>query len=105
MQSPLSVDREPRIAGARSFAVFAAQDDNEGKGAFLSLGWFDLDDGQRKAQPQLVVEINLDVMQAELLKLHPAEIMNVGRVAFHFLENELDFRLRDHLLLVHADDP
>ena len=63
-----------------------------------TLGLLHLNDRQRKAQPQLVAEINLDVMHSELLELHAAEIMDVGRVAFHFLQFEFDFRLRDHLM-------
>ena len=59
---------------------------------------------QRKAQAELIAEINLDVMQAKLLELHPAKIMDVGRVAFHFLEIEIDFGLRDRLGVVRADD-
>jgi hypothetical protein len=41
-------------------------------------------------------------MHAVLLKLHAAKIMNIGSVAFHLFEHELDLRLRDYLLLVHA---
>ena len=60
--------------------------------------------GNGKAQLQLVAEIDLDVMQSELLELHPAEIMNVGRVAFHFLQVEIDFRLRDRLSVIRSDN-
>jgi hypothetical protein len=45
----------------------------------------DLDHGQRKAQPQFIVQINLNMMQSELLELHPTKIVHVRRVAFHFL--------------------
>ena len=67
-------------------------------------GGFNLDDRQRKAQPQLIAEINLDVMQSKLLELHAAEIMDVGRVAFHFLQVEIDLRLRDRVGVIRADD-
>src|SRR4030095_5366145 len=67
-------------------------------------GWFDLNDGQGKAQPKLVAKINLDVMEAELLELHSAEIMDVSGVAFHFLQIKIDFRLRDRLGVIRADD-
>jgi hypothetical protein len=50
---------------------------------------------QRKAQPQFFSQINLDVMQSVLLELHAAEIMDVGRVAFHLLQHKLNFRLRN----------
>src|SRR5215211_2835077 len=65
----------------------------------------DLHHGQRKTHLQFVFQINLDVVHAVLLKLYTTEIMNIGRVAFHFFEHELDFRLRDYLLFVHAYDP
>ena len=45
----------------------------------------DLNHRQGKAQPQFVFEINLDVMHPVLLELHAAKVMDVGRVAFHFL--------------------
>ena len=61
-----------------------------------------LDYRQRKAQPQFVFQVNLDVMHPVLLKLHAAKIMNIGRVAFHLFEHKLDVRLRDDLLFVHA---
>ena len=73
-------------------------------GGDLSLGLFDLDHRQGKAQPKLIAEINLDVMEAKLLELHPAEIMDVGGVAFHFLQVKIDFRLRDRLGVIRADD-
>ena len=60
--------------------------------------------GNGKRSLKLVAEIDLDVMQAELLELDPAEIMDVGRVAFHFLEIEIDFRLRDGLGVIRADN-
>src|SRR5260370_27109482 len=44
-------------------------------------------------------------MQSVLLKLHPAKIMDVGCVTFHLLQDELDFGLRDDLLLIYADNP
>ena len=47
---------------------------------------------------------NFDVMEAKLLELHPAEIMDVGGVAFHFLQVKIDFRLRDRLGVIRADD-
>ena len=65
---------------------------------------FDLDHRQGKAQPKLIAEINLDVMEAKLLELHPAEIMDVGGMAFHFLQVKIDFRLRDRLGVIRADD-
>jgi hypothetical protein len=37
-------------------------------------------------------------MQPELLELHSAEIMDVGRVPFHFLQLKFHFGLREHLL-------
>jgi hypothetical protein len=64
----------------------------------------DSNDRQRKAQPQFLLQINLHVVQAELLKLDAAKIMNVGRVAFHFFEFELDLGLRQNVLLVDAHD-
>src|SRR6267143_7174391 len=57
---------------------------------------------ERKAQPQFVAEINLDVMQPVLLKLDATEVMHVRRVPFHLLEHELHFRLSNDLLLIHA---
>lgn len=45
----------------------------------------DLDHWQWKAQPQFIVQINLNVMQPELLELHATKIMHVRRVAFHLL--------------------
>ena len=39
-------------------------------------------------------------METKLLELHAAEIMNVGGVAFHFLEREFDLGLRQNVLLV-----
>ena len=45
----------------------------------------DLDHRQWKAHPQFIVQINLNVMQSELLELHPTKIMHVRRVAFHLL--------------------
>ena len=59
---------------------------------------------QRKAQPQFVPEEYLHVVEAELLELHATEIVDVGRVAFHFLQFKLDLRLSDYLLFVDADD-
>ena len=43
-------------------------------------------------------------MQSVLLKLHSAKIMDVGRVAFHLLQDELNLCLRDDLLLIHANN-
>ena len=65
---------------------------------------FDLDYRQGKAQPKLIAEINLDVMEAKLLELHPAEIMDVGGVTFHFLKVKIDFRLRNRLGVIRADN-
>src|SRR4030095_1255510 len=59
---------------------------------------------QRKPQPQFVFQIYLDMMHAVLLKLHAAEIMDIGRVAFHLFEHKFDLRLRDDLLFIHAYD-
>jgi len=64
----------------------------------------DFDHRQGKTQLQLVFQINLNVVQSVLLKLYPAKIMNVGRVAFHLLQNKFHFRLSDDLLFVDADD-
>src|SRR6266436_1006453 len=44
-------------------------------------------------------------MQSVLLELYPAKIMDVGRVAFHLLQLELDLRLRDDLLFIYANNP
>ena len=41
-------------------------------------------------------------MHAVLLKLYAAEIMDIGRVAFHLFQHKLNLRLRDDLLFVHA---
>jgi hypothetical protein len=60
---------------------------------------------ERKAQPQFVAEINLNMMQSVLLKLDATEVMHVRRVPFHLLEHELHFRLSNDLLLIHADNP
>src|SRR5713101_153687 len=62
------------------------------------------DDRKRKTQPQFVLQKNLNVMQPELLELDAAKVMNVGGMAFHFLELKFHFRLREHILLVHSDD-
>src|SRR5438552_18642930 len=61
-------------------------------------------DRKRKTQPQFVLQKNLNVMQPELLELDAAKVMNVGGMAFHFLELKFHFRLREHILLVHSDD-
>jgi hypothetical protein len=53
----------------------------------------DSNDRQRKAQPQFLLQINLHMVQAELLELDAAEIVNVGGVTFHFFEFELDLGL------------
>src|SRR6266480_1572643 len=63
-----------------------------------------LHDRKRKTQPQFVLQKNLNVMQPELLELDAAKIMNVGGVAFHFLELKFHFRLREDILLIHSDD-
>src|ERR1700693_3591583 len=60
---------------------------------------------ERKAQPQFVAEINLNMMQPVLLKLDTTEVMHVRRVPFHLLEHELHFRLSNNLLLIHAHNP
>src|ERR1700682_34028 len=60
---------------------------------------------ERKAQPQFVAEINLNVMQPVLLKLDTAKVMHIRRVPFHLLEHELHFRLSNDLLLIHAHNP
>jgi len=49
------------------------------------LRWLDLNNRQRKTQLQLIAEVDFNVMQSVLLKLHAAEIMDIGGVAFHFL--------------------
>ena len=72
-------------------------------GDFLSLRYHS-HHWQRKTQSQLVLQINLNVMQPELLKLHPAKVMDVGGVPFHLLSLELHLRLRQHLLLIYSDD-
>src|SRR5687768_9670494 len=71
----------------------------------LRLGHADPDHRQWKPEPQFVLEEDLHMMQPKLLKLHPAKVMDVRGVPFHLLELELHFRLRQHLLLVHADNP
>src|SRR4030095_2881923 len=60
--------------------------------------------GQWKTQPQFVPKINLHMMQTELLELHPAKVMDIGGMPFHFLELDLHLRLRQDLLLVHTND-
>src|ERR1051325_8507088 len=60
--------------------------------------------GKFKQRSRIVGKVNLHVVQPVLLELDAAKVMDVCRVSFHFLEHELDFRLRDHLLFVHADD-
>ena len=62
------------------------------------------DYGQRKAKPQFLLQINFHVMQAELLELDAAEIMDVRRVPFHFLEHKFHLGLREHVLFVHANN-
>src|ERR1041384_6692645 len=44
------------------------------------------------------------MMRSVLLKLHSPKVMDIGGVAFHFFQNKFHFRLRNDLLLVHADD-
>ena len=68
------------------------------------LGPGHLDDRQREPQPQLVSQIDFDVVQSVLLKLHPAKVMDVGGVPFHFLEDKFHFGLGDDLRFVHADN-
>src|SRR2546421_6168651 len=44
-------------------------------------------------------------METELLELDATKVMNIRRVAFHFLELEFNLGLREHVLLIDADDP
>src|SRR5437764_10348984 len=55
----------------------------------------DLDHRQRKSKLQFVLEINLNVVQSVLLKLHAAKVVHIRRVTFHLLQHELDSHLRD----------
>jgi hypothetical protein len=71
----------------------------------LRLCQADPDHWQRKAQPQFVFEENLDVMHPELLELHAAEIMDVRGVPLHLSQLEFHLGLRQHLLLINADNP
>src|SRR5438067_11447027 len=71
----------------------------------LRLRQGDPDHRQRKAEPQLVLEENLDVMQPELLELHTAKVMDIRGVTFQLLQLEFHLGLRQDLLLIHADDP
>ena len=48
-------------------------------------------------EPQLVLEENFDVVQPELLELHTAKVMHVGRMAFHLLQLEFHLGLRQDL--------
>src|SRR4051794_38805575 len=41
--------------------------------------------GQWKTQSQFVLKVDLDMVQSKLLELHPAKVMNICGVAFHFL--------------------
>ena len=43
-------------------------------------------------------------METKLLELHSAEIMDIGRVTFHFLKIEIDLRLRDRVGVVGPDN-
>src|SRR5438552_8760141 len=61
-------------------------------------------DRQWKTQPQFVLEINLYMVQTVLLELHATEVKNIGRMPIHFLQHELHFGLRNHLLLVDANN-
>ena len=76
------VDHSDPRALARVESALLEHDRN---GYDAALSCLHLNDRQRKAQPHLVAEINLDVMDSKLLKLHAAEIMDVGRMALHFL--------------------
>ena len=80
---------------------------------FASAGWnliltpdslrrLDFDYGQRKPQLQLIIEINLDMVEAELLELYPAEIMHIGCVPFHLLQIEMHLRLRNRLGVIRS---
>src|SRR4051812_5189943 len=70
----------------------------------LSLRQGDPDDRQGKAQLELVFEEDLHMMQAELMKLDPAKIMDVRGVRFHLLQLEFHLGLRQDVLLVDAYD-
>ena len=43
-------------------------------------------------------------MHPVLLELHAAKIVDVCSVTFHLLQHELDFRLRDQVLFIDAND-
>ena len=60
---------------------------------------------QRKAQTQLVLKKNLNVMQAELLKLNAAEVVDIRGVPFHFLQFKFHLGLCNYLLLARANNP
>src|SRR2546423_14393886 len=90
------VDHPPRLWQAFCFKFYAE---------LLGLGQGHPDHRQRKPKPQFVLQEDLDMMKPELLELHAAEIMDVGRMAFHLLQLELNLGLRQDLLLVHPDDP
>jgi len=44
-------------------------------------------------------------MEAKLLELDAAKVMNVGGMAFHLLQHKLDFGLGEDILFVHSDNP
>jgi hypothetical protein len=69
-----------------------------------SLFPLDPHDWQRKTEAQFILQINLNVMEAKLLKLHAAKVMNVGGMAFHLLQRKLNFSFSEDILLVHSHD-
>ena len=70
----------------------------------VDLFWLYLNDRERETQTQFVSQINFNVMQAELLELNAAKVVNIGRVAFHFFQFELHFGLGENVLLIYSDD-
>ncbi len=59
---------------------------------------------QGKPQPEFVLQEDFHMVHSELLELNAAEVMDVGRMPFHLLQLEFHLGLRDHVLLIHAND-
>lgn len=62
-------------------------------------GELDVDDGQRVADDELVVQVDFDVVHAEGLELDVGEKVHVGRHGIHFLEAEIDGAFAEHFFV------
>src|ERR1041385_3170897 len=101
----LAPQSQPLTSILSPFARGEAEEATHKSAQTCLAGWArDLNHRQRKAKAQFILQINFHVMHPVLLKLHAAEIMHVRCVALHLLQHKLDLRLRNDLLLIHADN-